>query len=245
MGEVQPHDDPGVNALVAVTDVSADPQDVAGEIGRLLRVIMEALAAQAVVLQAADPRAGRFTVLDSVNLDDWSDGMHNAPLTEGAAGQAHFEGTEMEVDQAGLPGALREAGYRFAIALPVRTVERSHGVIWVAGADPLADHRLCRHAARVGAERIAGLLEQERLSETLERAMAQILEGDERMLGRIGLTSMTARPSSCRSPCSRSSCSRPTLTTRRTRARFCRTSCARRSSASMRRSAARCRRCGS
>lgn len=187
MDQVQPHDDPGVNALVAVTDVSADPQDVAGEIGRLLRVIMEALSAQAVVLQAADPRAGRFTVLDSVNLDDWSDGMHNAPLTEGAAGQAHFEGTEMEVDQAGLPGALREAGYRFAIALPVRTVERSHGVIWVAGADQLADHRLCRHAARVGAERIAGLLEQERLSETLERAMAQILEGDERMLGRIGL----------------------------------------------------------
>ncbi|HRC08547.1 MAG TPA: hypothetical protein PLV41_10060, partial [Miltoncostaeales bacterium] len=67
MGEVQPHDDPGVNALVAVTDVSADPQDVAGEIGRLLRVIMEALSAQAVVLQSADPRAGRFTVLDSVN----------------------------------------------------------------------------------------------------------------------------------------------------------------------------------
>ena len=61
MGEVQPHDDPGVNALVAVTDVSADPQDVAGEIGRLLRVIMEALSAQAVVLQSADPRAGRLS----------------------------------------------------------------------------------------------------------------------------------------------------------------------------------------
>ena len=86
MIEVQHYDDPGVNAIVAVTAVGADPSDVGGEIGRLLRVIVDALGARAAVLQAADTRAGRFTVLDSVNLTSWSAGMDNAPLTEGVAG---------------------------------------------------------------------------------------------------------------------------------------------------------------
>lgn len=187
MTQVQEIDDPGTRALVAVTEVGVDPTDVTGEIGRLLRVIVDALGAHAAVLQAADARAGRFTVLDAVNLAAHSAGMDDTPLTEGVAGQAHFEGTEHEVDQAGLPDALRAAGLNYAVALPVRTAERSHGVIWVAGAAPLSEDALCRHAARVGAERVGSLLEQVRLSETLERAMAQILEGDERMLGRIGL----------------------------------------------------------
>lgn len=186
MGDGEQHDDTGLHALMAVTAVAAEASDVASEIGRLLRVIVDALGARAAVLQAADTRAGRFTVLDSVNLPV-SGGMDDQPLTEGAAGQAHFEGMELEVEQAALPDALREAGLSYALALPVRTAERSHGVIWVAGEEPLAEEPLRRHAVRVGAERVGSLLEQVRLSETLERAMAQILEGDERMLGRIGL----------------------------------------------------------
>jgi two-component system sensor histidine kinase UhpB len=69
----------------------------------------------------------------------------------------------------------------------VRSADRSLGVVWVAGTRPLSEDPLRRHAARIGVERVGVLLEQVRLYETLERAMAQILEGDERMLGRIGL----------------------------------------------------------
>src|SRR5262249_8019700 len=59
--------------------------------------------------------------------------------------------------------------------------------VWAAGPQPLHDDPVRRHAARVGAEAVGALLEQSRLYENLERAMAQILESDERLLGRIGL----------------------------------------------------------
>ncbi len=186
MSEVQ-HDQAGITALMSVTTPGDDPADVAAELGRLLRAISDALGGQAAVLQAVDPREGRFAVVDSVNFSGEPFDLHDAPVGEGPAGQAHNEGLEIEVEAGALPRALADAGLRHAVALPVRTPERSHGVIWVAGAHPLSGEPLCRHAARVGAERVAALFEQLRLTETLERAMAQILEGDERMLGRIGL----------------------------------------------------------
>jgi signal transduction histidine kinase len=183
----QRHDPEAVDALVAVTEASSEQPDATGEMARLLRAIVEALHGQAAVLQAADPREGRFTVVGSVNIPGAVPGLDNAPLNDGVAGQAHVEGIELSVDGGTLPESLRVAGFTHALALPVRAAERSLGVVWVAGARPLADDPLRRHAGRVGAERIGTLLEQVRLYETLERAMAQILEGDERMLGRIGL----------------------------------------------------------
>ncbi len=187
MARAHPHNSRAVDALVAVTEPVVGAGNVTSDIRRLLRIITEALSARAAVLLGADQRAGRFTVIDGVNMAEWSSGMDSAPLTEGAASQAHFEGREIDVAQPDLPQSLRDAGFRHAVALPVRSPDRSHGVIWVTGTEPLSDDPIRRHAARVGAERVAGILERERLSETLERAMAQILEGDERMLGRIGL----------------------------------------------------------
>ena len=181
------HDQDAVDQLIAITTPGEDPGDVAAELTRLLRAIVSAVSGQAAVLQAVDQREGRFTIVDSVNFSGDAPGLEAAPIGEGVAGQAHSAGLEMDVDAGALPLAFREAGLRHAVALPVRTPERSHGVIWVAGPSPLSVDPLRRHVARVGAERVASLFEQLRLTETLERAMAQILEGDERMLGRIGL----------------------------------------------------------
>ena len=187
MEEVSTHDEGAVAALVSVTETPSEQDDPTGEMARLLRAVVDALGGRAAVLQAADPREGRFTVVGSVNIPALAPGLDNAPLSDGVAGQAHGEGLELDVDEGTLPEALRVAGFNHALALPVRSSERSLGVVWVAGTDPLSEDALRRHAARVGAERIGTLLEQVRLYETLERAMAQILEGDERMLGRIGL----------------------------------------------------------
>ncbi len=60
-------------------------------------------------------------------------------------------------------------------------------VLLLAGEGPVAADPLRRAAARVAARRIGAVLDAVRLRENLERAMAQILEQDERMLGRIGL----------------------------------------------------------
>ncbi len=181
------YDPDGIATLLAITTPGENPSDVAVEIGRHLRIMVAALDGQAAVLQAVDQREGRFTIIESVNFSGDPGGLEAAPVGEGIAGQAHTAGLEMDVDSSALPLAFRDAGLRHAVALPVRTPERSHGVIWVAGHDPLSTDDLRRHVARVGAERVASLFEQLRLTETLERAMAQILEGDERMLGRIGL----------------------------------------------------------
>jgi signal transduction histidine kinase len=178
------HDPSAVASLVAVTEPSSDHDDHTVEIARLLRAIVDALGARAAVLQAADAREGRFSVVGSVNLPA---GMDDVTMPPAVADQAHGWGVEVDLDEASLPDALRLAGFSHALALPVRSSERSLGMVWLAGAEPLSDDPLRRHAARVGAERIGTLLEQVRLYETLERAMAQILEGDERMLGRIGL----------------------------------------------------------
>jgi signal transduction histidine kinase len=178
------HDPAAVAALIAVTETANEHDDPTAEMARLLRSIVDALGARAAVLQAADPREGRFSVVGSVNIPA---GLEDVTMPPGVADQTHGKGIEVDLDGGSLPDALRVAGFNHALALPVRSSERSLGVVWVAGAEPLQDDPLRRHAARVGAERIGTLLEQVRLYETLERAMAQILEGDERMLGRIGL----------------------------------------------------------
>jgi signal transduction histidine kinase len=185
MRDDEPFYDPSaVGSLVAVTEAPSDHDDHTVEIARLLRAIVDALGARAAVLQAADPREGRFSVVGSVNIPA---GLDDVTMPPEVADQTHGRAMEVDLDGGDLPDALRVAGFNHALALPVRSSERSLGVVWVAGAEPLQDDPLRRHAARVGAERIGTLLEQVRLYETLERAMAQILEGDERMLGRIGL----------------------------------------------------------
>jgi signal transduction histidine kinase len=93
-----------------------------------------------------------------------------APSAEGALGA--------ELASLGTPAAL---------ALPVIVGEAPGGVLLLAGEAPPAADPLRRHAARVAAGRIGALLDTMRMRANLERAMAQILATDERMLGRMGL----------------------------------------------------------
>jgi signal transduction histidine kinase len=86
-----------------------------------------------------------------------------------------------------VPAELGAGPLGHALALPVRARDRALGVVWAAADGALLDDPIRRHAARSAVERIGFLLEQSRLYEALERVMAQILESDERLLGRIGL----------------------------------------------------------
>ena len=184
-----PVDRDALEILVAITEPASPAENPTSELSRLLRAIVEALNGRAAVLQTADGRGGRFTVVDAVNLPDAVGDIDGEPLDDGD-GWMPDDGEEIVLGEApaeAVPEAFRAAGLVHAMALPVRVRERALGVVWVAGDEPLAADPLRRHAARAGAERIGRALEQTHLYETLERAMAQLLESDERMLGRIGL----------------------------------------------------------
>ena len=185
-----PVDRDALEILVAITEPVSPSENPTSELSRLLRAIVEALNGRAAVLQTADGRGGRFTVVDAVNLPEAVGEIDSEGLEDGKP-WVPDDGAEIVIDEAppesAVPEALRAAGLVHAIALPVRVRERALGVVWVAGDEPLAPDPLRRHAARAGAERIGRALEQTHLYETLERAMAQLLESDERMLWRIGL----------------------------------------------------------
>jgi signal transduction histidine kinase len=71
------------------------------------------------------------------------------------------------------------------VVVPVATASR--GLVIVAGEEPIDDDPLRRAALVAGAARIGTILDAVRMRDNLERAMAQILATDERMLGRMGL----------------------------------------------------------
>jgi signal transduction histidine kinase len=107
-----------------------------------------------------------------------------------AVAELGVSGDEREVapGSVGALGAeLASLGAPAGLALPVSVGEAPGGVLLLAGDSPPATDPLRRHAARVAAGRIGVLLDAMRMRTNLERAMAQILATDERMLGRMGL----------------------------------------------------------
>jgi two-component system, NarL family, sensor histidine kinase UhpB len=187
------YDPAAVEALIAVTPVEP-AEDVETRADRLLAGVIEALGARGGAVEALDERAARLHVVATRGLPPAAAEGLGGPIADGLAGRALAEGHEVEVGEADaggdvelLPAGLADAGLRHALALPARVRERALGVVWAAGPEPLQDDPVRRHAARVAAEAVGALLEQSRLYENLERAMAQILESDERLLGRIGL----------------------------------------------------------
>jgi signal transduction histidine kinase len=86
-----------------------------------------------------------------------------------------------------LAAALASAGAPAGLTIPLAAEGGVRGVLLLADADAPAAEPLRREAARIAARRIAALLDAIRLRGNLERAMAQILEKDERMIGRIAL----------------------------------------------------------
>jgi signal transduction histidine kinase len=173
-----------VAALVAATGVEG-PDGV----DEALLAGIEALGGEAGAVQAVVERGSRFGVAAEVGLPPDAAADLGGSLTSGLAGRVLASGGEVTVAPGDdlLPGALGAAGLLHAVALPARSRDRLLGVLWVAGREALAQDPLRMHAARVAAGRAAWNLERARLSDNLERAMAQILQTDERMLGRIGL----------------------------------------------------------
>jgi signal transduction histidine kinase len=78
-------------------------------------------------------------------------------------------------------------GHDRAVGAPISVQGRTAGALWASGVDGLAADEDALAAVRLAADQIGATLENLELRESLERAMAQILERDERMLGRIGL----------------------------------------------------------
>jgi signal transduction histidine kinase len=99
---------------------------------------------------------------------------------------------EFEVDAAGGDGfaeALRALPAARALVVPMPVGDAPAGLCIVgyeAGTAP-PENAVRRHALRIGARCAGRSIEAQRLRDNLERAMAQILLTDERMLGRMGL----------------------------------------------------------
>jgi len=178
-------------ALLAVANSGAPLSDQEGYLESLVRALAHALDAPVAALQTVDDRSGRFALAASVGMPTGTAELTGAALAEGIAGHALIAGRELRLPGDApidlLPRALIDRGMRHALALPVGASGRALGVAWAASPEPLAAEGLRRSAADAAIERTSMALEHFRLQETLERAMAQILQSDERMLGRIGL----------------------------------------------------------
>jgi signal transduction histidine kinase len=185
------YDPAAVEALLAATPVEGPHEDLHVRLEVLLAAVTDALGAQAGALQSVDDRTATFQLVAGLGLPAAVAPALETPVGSGIAGRAVAESGEVEVHDGGaeglLPAALGEEGIAHALAIPVRARERVLGVVWAASTAPIDDDPVRRHAARVAAESMGWILEQTRLTTALERAMAQILETDERMLGRIGL----------------------------------------------------------
>ena len=182
MAPAEPPSPAAVAALVAITSVEADPALGDASVSQLAETIREATDASAAVVWTHDPREAAGRLIAASGLDD------GAASRVAQAIEADGVDEEVEITPGGagaLARALDELGSPWGLAVPV--ARRSGGVVVVAGTGRLCEDPLARHAARVGARRIGTLIDIVRMRDNLERAMAQILATDERMLGRMGL----------------------------------------------------------
>jgi signal transduction histidine kinase len=174
-----------VSALVEVTARDASPSRGGEAMAGLADAVRAAGEASMALVWVVDPRDGRGCVAAAVGISPEDAGR----LAEAVAPFAD-SGAEHEVsasDEGPLASELRRLGVAAALAVSVPIAEAPGGVCLLAGPRPPATDPLRRHAVRVGAGRIGALLDLIRLRDSVERAMAQILASDERMLGRIGL----------------------------------------------------------
>lgn len=177
-----------LEALLAATSLDVAGIGDAERAERLVGALKTALGATVAVLEVVDDKTGDLNVAAIVG-ESPGDAVALGSSIVATEVLRHGFAREVGPDEARalLPGVAVQAGLVHGCALPLHGQGRQTGVVWAACADPLAADEGRRHAARVVAERLAWLQERARLYATLERAMAQILESDERMLGRIGL----------------------------------------------------------
>jgi len=171
-----------VEALVAVVSHEVDASDGDVAVEGLAEVVRQAVGADAVAVWIHDQRddAGRIVAAAGLSSE--------ACEAVGQAADQHRVEAVTEIAppaEDGLARALAAAGTPHAVAVPVAPISR--GLVVVACAEPVSDDPLRRHALAAGADRIGSVIDAMRMRDNLERAMAQILATDERMLGRMGL----------------------------------------------------------
>lgn len=171
-----------VAALIAVTSCDSDPARGDDAVRDLAVAVADAVEGSLAAVWVHDPReaAGRLAAAPGV-----PDGGRERLEAALDAARIDEETAIAPGDDGELAGALAAMGAPRGLALPVAAA--SGGLVVVAGPEPVLDDPVRRHAARVGAERIGSVLDGVRIRDNLERAMAQILASDERMLGRMGL----------------------------------------------------------
>lgn len=177
-------------ALAALIGVISAP-DVVGAPDETLSVIMsrivEAGEARCGVLWARDPHEGAGVTLAACGVDEDALDRVRAALDEVRPPHQEFE-----VDDAGddaFAEVLRALSAARGRVVPMPVGDAPAGLCLVAygaGVPPTED-AVRRQALRVGARCAGRAIEAQRLRDNLERAMAQILLTDERMLGRMGL----------------------------------------------------------
>ncbi|HMO01297.1 MAG TPA: sensor histidine kinase [Miltoncostaeaceae bacterium] len=170
-----------VEALLGVVMLDADASQGDDAVARLAEAVRTAADAPGVAVRILDHRLDRGRIVASAGASD------EAWEAVAAAVDAARPGAPMEVGPGdGAPSAaLAAAGLPHALVLPV--AEASRGLVIVAGDEPLDGDPVRRAAVAAGAGRIGAVLDAARMRDNLERAMAQILATDERMLGRMGL----------------------------------------------------------
>ncbi|HEX2507400.1 MAG TPA: sensor histidine kinase [Miltoncostaeaceae bacterium] len=174
-----------VSALVEVATCDANPSDGDAAVAALTEAARRAAGARIALAWAAGAtdRDGRAAA--SAGLADGEAQRIGALLQPVLADAGEEE--VMPGDDGPLAAALAGLGAPAALAIPLGTDGAGPGVLLLADASPPAAEPLRREAARLGARRIGAVLDAIRLRGNLERAMAQILEKDERLVGRIAL----------------------------------------------------------
>jgi signal transduction histidine kinase len=172
-----------VAALVDVASREADPSRGDLAIEELAEAIRAAARGDLAAVWIHDPREaeGRMPAVVGVPEGGVAALAQALAVTAGVAGEREVGGAR---DPA-LSAALSAIGAVRGLVIPVSPV--SQGLLVVAGRELALDDDLRRQAVRVGAWRIGMVLDAVRMRDNLERAMAQILATDERMLGRMGL----------------------------------------------------------
>jgi signal transduction histidine kinase len=184
----EPADAPLPEAVSALLEVaSCNPSPARGDaaVADLVAAARRATDARIALVWAVDPRdrSGR-AIADPSSGDGELAGLGDLL----AAIPADSGETEVGPGTDGpLAAALASLGAPAGLTIPLAAEGGVRGVLLLADAERPAAEPLRREAARIAARRIAALLDAIRLRSNLERAMAQILAKDERMIGRIAL----------------------------------------------------------
>jgi two-component system, NarL family, sensor histidine kinase UhpB len=174
-----------VSALLEVASCNPSPARGDAAVADLVAAARRATDARIALAWAVDPRdrSGRAIADPSSGeggLAGLGDLLAAIPADSGEAEVG--PGTDGP-----LAAALASLGAPAGLTIPLTAEGGVRGVLLLADAELPATEPLRREAARIAARRIAALLDAIRLRSNLERAMAQILAKDERMIGRIAL----------------------------------------------------------